>query len=69
MNLEITCPPSPKLQNGTANTSLALYGTVVGYTCLYGYQFLDEMTTQHIQCTEDGNWTKEPADCSGQFHQ
>ena len=64
---EITCPPSPNIHNGIANTSLALYGTFVGYNCSYGYEFPDHSTNKTIQCTDHGNWSATVEDCRGKY--
>ena len=61
---ELTCPPAPIVAQSTMNTSLALYGTVIEYTCAYGNWFPDHNHSTVIKCAESGNWTKYPDNCA-----
>jgi hypothetical protein len=70
---DVTCPPSPTIANAVKNTSLAMYGTVVEYRCIVGYQFVDanvelnitanSSTLTTITCQDDSSWTAVPPDC------
>ena len=44
------CPPVPKASNAAADTSLAVQGTVVTYSCLPGYNFTDESLPSLLEC-------------------
>jgi hypothetical protein len=52
----ITCPQSAQPDQASRSTDLAVYGTVVQYTCTRGYQFPDNNTHLTIICLDTGLW-------------
>ena len=62
----ITCPPVPDVLNAIPNDTNAIYGTRVRIDCQPGYQFEVDVTTQVIECTDEGQWDKTPSNCYGE---
>ena len=64
----VTCPLLPTdndhqtLSPENANT----YDTTVIFWCDVGYQFHDGTTARSIKCLEDGQWSAELPECTGQ---
>ena len=62
----VTCPPVPTIANCTANTTLAIYATVVKLTCELGFAFPDHNQSQYIACEENAEWNQTITDdCLG----
>lgn len=50
------------------NSSLAVYGTVLEYTCMSGYKFPGtNSTTMGIECMENEQWNDTLPNCEGKF--
>ena len=64
----ITCPPVPQVAFAEFDTNIAIYGTVVKYTCDRGYQFPSNSSVEHIECLETGAWNRTLPPCEGQHH-
>ena len=60
---DITCPKAEERNHTVTNTSLAVYGTYLQYSCQKGYIFPDGHLTAVIWCGEDGNWMGEVDHC------
>lgn len=64
---DVTCPETPDANFTTQNTTIALYGTNVKYTCFYGYHVpgtgARNVTEQVITCEDTGSWSKSPHSC------
>ena len=61
----ITCPPVPLLTHADVNTTTALYGTYVQFSCHAGHLFNSSSSDVTITCLDSGNWSYVPADCIG----
>jgi len=58
------CDPVPVLSHAVSNTTNARNGSVVVYTCDFGFMFRPGVTNNWITC--DGiSWTETPALCIG----
>jgi hypothetical protein len=61
----VTCPPVPLIPNSNKNTDLAVYGTIVSITCVYGFHFSDESLVKNLTCLDSGMWSEFVGDCVG----
>ena len=65
----ITCPPVPRAVKALANTSSAIYGTHVNYTCRPGYGVGNGSLSFNIECLDTGQWSiPSPPPCTGNQH-
>ena len=61
-----TCSALPPVPHSTPNTTRAVVGTAVAYTCDYGYWFPDHNVTLSTTCTEAREWGPYPQQaCEG----
>ena len=51
---EITCPPTPLVYHLVPNTTSAIYGTVVLYTCEENYMKISESALMETKCLGSG---------------
>ena len=58
------CPPIPTIEHAAADTTLATPGSVVTYTCQYGYMFPDGAPHHVIEC-ENAEWNHTDIECEG----
>jgi hypothetical protein len=63
----ITCPAVPEVGHAVADTDLAIFGTVVTYTCELGWHFGDLVTERSAECTDDGVWNETLPACEGEW--
>ena len=67
-----SCPPVPVVDNAFPDTTDALYGSVVTYTCNPGYTFYNENQQTSLQksitCGEDEIWIGNITLCEGTLH-
>ena len=67
-SLAITCPPVPEVLNAQVNGTLAIYGTYIGYECLFGFLFPNNLTELVIQCLDTGLWNiPDPPQCACKY--
>ena len=64
--LDRRCSPVPAVPNAVPDTTLALEGTRVTYSCVYGYEMSEESEHQSLWC--DGqNWRGTVPFCEGNW--
>jgi hypothetical protein len=61
----LTCPTVPVITNAWSNSTNAIYGTVVNYTCKKGHIFPNNASRALIKCTDNGNWSEALHNCTG----
>jgi len=57
------CPPVPQLSNAQADSSLALLGTEITYTCDVGYLF--PAGSDAVAVCDGTNWSTVNVNCEG----
>ena len=69
----ITCPAVQSVHQATANTNLAIFGTLVTLECTPGYEYPDKTTQKNTQCLDSGSWSDVIPDCErktwSRFHE
>ncbi len=61
------CPPMPLVDNASTNTTLAMLGTHVLYSCHQGTWFPDHTLTSVIVCMDTVLWSSHPENCQGMY--
>ena len=63
----LTCPPVQVIGNATADTDLALQGTVVTYTCVNSQWFAIGVKSISVLCQTDLTWSPIIQACMGAY--
>ena len=62
----VTCPPVPSVGHAAANSTLAVFFTIVKIQCDVNYRFPNDDRAVFITCTESAQWNvTEIPDCEG----
>ena len=60
----MTCPPVGTIQNGKPNSSLAIFGSVVLFTCDEGFWFSNIQESSLVsKCLNTREWSRGIPDC------
>ena len=62
------CPELTEAVNGTYNTTITIFGSVVEYSCTLGYSTLEGSVSQTVTCLDTGNWSAEFSHCYGMYN-
>ena len=63
----VVCGAAPVIVDGYHNavsTASYSYGTVLVYTCFFGYYFGRLTDTESVTCTASGQWDRVPRNCT-----
>ena len=63
----VVCGAAPVIVDGYHNAASAAsysYGTVLVYTCFFGYYFGRLTDTESVTCTSSGQWDRVPRNCT-----
>ena len=62
----ITCHEASEIAHGSRDNVIAVYGSVITYTCNYGYRFPSNDNTEWpIECLHTRFWNDTVEDCEG----
>ena len=66
-NSVVTCPPVPDHSEASPNTTKAVFGTYVKYTCSTGKWFLGNLLEKVIMCNDSGIWNDSVPACASKI--
>ena len=64
----VSCGSPPSVMNAVFDPNANIsYGSSVDYTCIPGYVFTRDDTSNRIQCDESGQWMPQISDCKRRY--